>query len=113
MMTNQEYREYKRECQKQNKLRIAKQTEIIKLAKKSSVVTNIYKNHHHIQIDCKKQTKAITNLLEKLKELCPYYHTNAGYNDETTDYWFYTYDDSNEEIEINTGDFEVVVVIKN
>ena len=100
-----------KEIRKKNKVRIAKQDEIVKLAKKSSVVTSIHKNSLQIQINCRKHTKTVTDLLERLKELCPYYHTDKGYKG-ATDYWFATFDEENN-AEWDYGDFKVVVVVNN
>lgn len=100
-----------KEIRMKNRVRIAKQNEIFKLAKKSSVVTNIYKNSLQIQINCRKHTKTVTDLIEKLKELCPYYHTDKDCK-ETTDYWFATFDEENN-AEWDYGDFKVVVVVNN
>ncbi len=99
----------KREIREKNRIRIAKQDEIIKLAKKSAVVTNIYKNSLQIQINCRKHTKTVTDLIERLKELCPYYHTDKDF-EGTTDYWFATFDEENN-AEWDYGDFKVVVVV--
>ena len=58
-----------KEIRMKNRVRIAKQDEIVKLAKKSSVVTSIHKNSLQIQINCRKHTKTVTNLITVILKL--------------------------------------------